>query len=51
VSARLAHGWHRRAGAGVTPAAALAQVVAESATDGSLAQLAAAALVCLGYGG
>ena len=51
VSARLAHGWHRRAGEGVTPAAALAEVVAEAAADEPLAQLAAATLVCLGYGG
>jgi CHAT domain-containing protein len=51
VSARLAHGWHQRAGAGVTPAAALAEVAAGAAADGPLARLAAAALVCLGYGG
>ncbi len=51
VSARLAHGWHRRVGEGATPAAALAEVTAPAAADGPLARLAAAALVCLGYGG
>jgi hypothetical protein len=51
VSAPLATSWHRRADAGVAPAAALAQVAAEAATDDSLSRLAAAALVCLGYGG
>ena len=51
VSARLAYGWHRRAGEGVKSAAALAEVVAEAAADEPLAQLAAATLVCLGYGG
>ena len=30
VSARLAHGWHRRVGEGATPAAALAEVTAAS---------------------
>ena len=51
VSARLAHGWHRRVGEGATPAAALAEVTARAAADGPLARLAAATLVCLGYGG
>jgi len=51
VSARLAHGWHRRVGEGATPAAALAEVTAAAAADGPLARLAAATLVCLGYGG
>ena len=51
VSARLADGWHRRVGAGATPAAALAEVTARAAADGPLARLAAATLVCLGYGG
>jgi tetratricopeptide (TPR) repeat protein len=51
VSARLADGWHRRACAGGAPAAALAEVVAEAAADGDVTRLAAAALVCLGYGG
>ena len=51
VSARLAHGWHRRVGEGATPAAALAEVTERAAADGPLARLAAATLVCLGYGG
>ncbi len=56
VSARLADGWHRRASAAtsastVGPAAALAEVVAEAAAEDDLTRLAAAALVCLGYGG
>lgn len=51
VAARLAHGWHRRVSGGATPAAALAQVATEAAADEPLAGLAAAALVCLGYGG
>jgi CHAT domain-containing protein len=51
VSGRLAEGWHRRASEGVTPTAALAEVAAEAADGEPLARLAAAALVCLGYGG
>ncbi|MGD0560287.1 MAG: CHAT domain-containing protein [Streptosporangiaceae bacterium] len=51
VSARLARGWHRRVSEGATSAAALAEVAAEAAADEPLARLAAAALVCLGYGG
>jgi tetratricopeptide (TPR) repeat protein len=51
VGVRLAHGWHRRVSGGAAPAAALAEVAAEAMADEPLAALAAAALVCLGYGG
>ncbi len=51
VSGQLAHSWHQLLSHGSSPAEALSVVASRACQDGPLAQVAAAALVCLGYGG
>jgi tetratricopeptide (TPR) repeat protein len=51
VAARLAHGWHDRLRAGLSPARALAASSCAAARDDPLARMAGAVLVCLGHGG
>jgi hypothetical protein len=48
VAARLAHGWHRRLGAGQSPAQALSAMTTAITEEGPLSRLAASSLVCLG---
>lgn len=50
ISGSLAHSWHLLVGRGRPPAAALAEAAAGIRQRGSLAQLAATAVMCLGYG-
>jgi hypothetical protein len=47
----LALGWHREVSSGRSPAEALLTVRAQARDAGALAQVTAAALACLGYGG
>ena len=51
VSAQLAHGWHQLLSQGSSASEALSVVASRARQDGPLAQVAASALVCLGYGG
>jgi hypothetical protein len=51
VAARLAHGWHDRLRAGLSPARALAASSCDAGRDDPLARMAGAVLVCLGHGG
>jgi tetratricopeptide (TPR) repeat protein len=51
VMGPLALGWHRGASSGRAPAEALLAVRAQARETGPLAQVTAAALACLGYGG
>ena len=51
VMGPLALGWHREASLGRAPAEALLAVRAQARETGPLAQVTAAALACLGYGG
>ena len=51
VSAQLAQAWHRLLSQGSSPSQALALLASRAREDGPLAQVAASALVCLGYGG
>ena len=51
VSAQLTYAWHQLLGRGSSPSEALSLVASRARQDGPLAQMAASALVCLGYGG
>lgn len=51
IAERLARAWHRHLRTGMSPAEALQRTAEETAQEGGLAKLAAAAMVCLGHGG
>lgn len=51
AAARLAHGWHRRLVAGLSPARALSANLADGGRGDGLARVAGAAMVCIGHGG